>query len=77
MLFEHETVRFNEDFNKLQDKLIALEKEKYNALELNSELKLRINSQSDPAWLELVLIKSLGLVPEGQKKVIFKTDNGS
>lgn len=32
---------------------------------------LEINSQSDPAWVELMLMKNLGLVPEGQIKVFF------
>ena len=34
-------------------------------------LKKSINSQSDPAWIEMVLKKELGLVPEGQTKIYF------
>jgi hypothetical protein len=38
----------------------------------NEELKLRIASQSDPAWIELVLLREMGVVPEGFIKVHFK-----
>ena len=41
----------------------ALEKE---------ELSLQIASQSDPAWIELVLLREVGVVPEGFLKVHFK-----
>lgn len=36
------------------------------------ELLRQIHSQSDPEWMELVLMKRLGLVPEGQTKVYFE-----
>lgn len=36
------------------------------------ELILQIESQTDPAWVEMVLKRNLGLVPEGQVKVYFK-----
>lgn len=35
------------------------------------ELMQQINSQSDPLWVQLILMKVLGLVPEGQKKIHF------
>lgn len=34
-------------------------------------LTRQINSQSDPAWIEMVMKKELGLVPEGQVKIYF------
>jgi len=74
MIYEHESISFDKEYNKLKNKQITLEVEKLAAIELNTELKSRINSQSDPAWLEIILIKGLGLVPEGQKKIIFKKD---
>ena len=43
-------------------------------LEEKEDLKLQINSQKDPAWIELTLMKGLGLVPEGQLKVYFTKD---
>jgi len=35
------------------------------------ELLEEIASQEDPAWIERVLIRRLGVVPEGQTKVVF------
>lgn len=35
------------------------------------ELQLQLQSQSDPAWIEVTLMRWLGLVPEGQTKVYF------
>jgi hypothetical protein len=37
----------------------------------NEYLTRQINSQSDPAWIEMVMKKELGLVPEGQVKIYF------
>ena len=53
-------------------RLQELEKEKKIALAQKEDLLLKINSQSDPAWIEMVLMKELGVVPEGQLKVHFK-----
>lgn len=44
-------------------KIAALERE---------ELKLKILSQSDPAWIEMILMRELGVVPEGWLKVHFQ-----
>lgn len=53
----------------LEQKYDRLLREKEIAL-TERENKIReINSQSDPDFVELVLMKGLGLVPEGQKKV--------
>ena len=41
------------------------------AVEEQKDLQLQIASQSDPAWIELTLMKGLGLVPEGATKVFF------
>lgn len=37
------------------------------------DLTLQVNSQSDPAWIQLTMMKGLGVVPEGQLKVYFHT----
>lgn len=57
----------------LDQSLTALLAEKERALETQKELQLTINSQSDPAWIELVLFRELGLIPEGDTKILFKT----
>ena len=46
-------------------------KKKKLALEKQKGLLRQINSQNDPAWIELMLMKEMGLVPEGQTKVFF------
>lgn len=35
------------------------------------DLALQIRSQQDPAWVEMVLLRELGVVPEGWLKVHF------
>lgn len=53
-------VRFQDLFDDMKE-----------AERLNEALWLQINSQSDPAFVELTLKKVLGVVPEGQIKVFF------
>ena len=36
------------------------------------QLQLKIASQTDPAWIEMILMRDLGVVPEGYLKVYFK-----
>lgn len=59
---------------ELQYKIVELEQVKQSFLEEQEDLSLQIHSQNDPAWVELVLKKKLGVVPEGQIKVYFKKD---
>lgn len=49
-----------------------LQHKRTKALEKNEYLLMQINSLADPAWTELILIKELGLVPEGQTKIFFQ-----
>lgn len=71
MLFEQGMKTRDFEYAKLQEQFIDLERQKKEALALQDKLMLEINSQSDPAWVELMLMKGLGLVPEGQIKVFF------
>ena len=57
----------------LDQQLAALNQEKEEALKTREKLLLTVNSQSDPAWVELVLFRELGLVPEGTAKIWFKS----
>lgn len=61
----------NEVIAQLDEQLNALGKEHGSLLQENEDLLLQVNSQSDPAWIQLTLMKGLGLVPEGQLKVYF------
>lgn len=70
MLEQRLKILHNEREQLFQQYLFLIE-EKEKALTLKENLKLQINSQSDPAWVELTLKKGLGLVPEGQTKVLF------
>jgi len=38
------------------------------------DLALQVHSQNDSEWIEMVLKKNLGVVPEGQMKVYFKKE---
>lgn len=58
----------------LDGRLTSLQQEKERLINQKQELELQINSQSDPAWIQLTLMKGLGLVPEGQSKVYFYTE---
>lgn len=59
----------------LDQHLRTLNGEKASLLQEKEDLLLQINSQSDPAWIRLTLMKGLGLVPEGQLKVYFYSDD--
>ncbi len=49
-----------------------MEKEQMLALQEKDDLQMRIASQQDPAWIEMVLMREIGVVPEGWIKVHFK-----
>lgn len=42
------------------------------ACETRESLQDHLVSQSDPAWVELILMRELGVVPEGWLKIHFK-----
>ena len=64
----------NGEVVNLQARYYALEQEKYELSNEKEELCLRLRSQSDPAWIEQVLIRELGVVPDGYLKVHFKKE---
>ena len=53
-------------------RLEEMEKEKLLAFAEREDLRLKIASQTDPAWIEMILMRDLGVVPEGWLKVHFK-----
>ncbi|MBS0616382.1 MAG: hypothetical protein JSR58_07530 [Verrucomicrobia bacterium] len=55
----------------LQARLQGLEREKLLAKQQNEELLMEIESQSDPAWIELRLMEELGMTPKGATKIYF------
>lgn len=60
------------EIRSLKYRVQELKKEKEIAENQKDELLLRIQSQNDPAWIEMVLMKELGVVPEGYIKVQFQ-----
>lgn len=59
-------------YQDLQSRIGTVKEEVCFASAEREELLRQIQSQSDPEWIELVLMKRLGLVPEGQTKVYFE-----
>ena len=72
LAYENGMRTWDKEHAKLLNSYIALTLEKELCGTIQEDLLLQINSQSDPAWVELVLMKVLGLVPEGKKKVYFE-----
>jgi hypothetical protein len=66
----------------MKKKRTALEEYSHLLLELTQletslasekkQLLLNIASQDDPAWIEMILMRDLGVVPVGYLKVYFK-----
>lgn len=69
--YEQGSRHLSQEYNGLLKQLHELEQEKEKALALRRDLQLQIKSQSDPNWVELTLMKGLGVVPAGQQKVLF------
>jgi len=63
------------DFVKLNLQYRELQIKKDQLITEQENLRLELNSQSDTDWVELALMKGLGLVPEGQIKVLFTEEN--
>jgi len=61
-----------EELKLLSYRFDEMHKGKCFAKQTQEDLELRIASQSDPAWIEMVLMRDLGVVPEGFLKVHFK-----
>ena len=59
----------------LQEDLSHLKHHRDQLLVMEERLKRQIHSQEDPAFIERTLIKTLGLVPEGQTKVYFRNSS--
>ncbi len=56
----------------LQERVSTLVTAKMDAMEKKEELLLRINSQNDPDFVELILKEKLGVTAEGELKVVFQ-----
>ncbi len=61
-------------FADLKEKVNLLEDQLVLASDQREDLLLQIQSQTDPAWMEILLKKHLGMVPFGQTKVYFNAE---
>ena len=61
----------------LQERLQGLEQDKMLAKARQEDLLMEIQSQTDPAWIELRLMEELGMTPEGSVKIYFNAGFGS
>lgn len=64
----------SQTLSELAFRVQELKKEKFLAIQEKNELDLRLHSESDPAWIEMVLMKELGVVPEGWIKIRFTSN---
>jgi hypothetical protein len=61
-----------EALHALNERLSSMVQERVDAIQIREELELRLASQNDPAWIEMVLMQKVGVVPEGFLKVHFQ-----
>lgn len=72
VVYEQATYPIDKKIKKLEEKKENLQQQVRIKLQEQDDLKLQIASLSDSGWLELVLMKNLGLVPEGYTKIYFE-----
>lgn len=75
ILYEPHYAHLKRNEKILLEKLSELNADKNAALALQRDLQYRINSQQDHEWIEMTLMRKLGLVPEGHVKVFFSEEN--
>ena len=61
-------------YGELKENVDLLERQLYAAIESREDYLLQMDSQNDPAWIEMLIKKHLGMVPYGQKKVYFEKE---
>lgn len=63
-----------EVFEDLKSKVNLLESQLFAAVDKREDLLMQIESQTDPAWVEMLIKKNLGMAPRNQTKVFFDTE---
>ena len=71
-LYEQGAYRLSRKINDLETEIARVTVQLEQAKEKQEEKKHEVASFNDPAWIELILIRNLGLVPEGYTKVYFE-----
>lgn len=72
LVYEQAKAKLMKSICSLEEKSAFLQAKIKEEEEVQEELKLQVASQSDPSWVELSLIKALGLVPEGYTKIYYE-----
>ncbi len=57
---------------QLLEESVQVSKQLVAAKSVNAELKATLAGSEDPQWVELALMRVLGLVPDGYQKILFK-----
>jgi len=70
--YEHGNEEYAKAYHRLNDQLLFLQREKETALDLQTALQQQLHSYNDSAWMEMVLMRKLGVVSEKQTKVYFR-----
>jgi len=70
-LYLHFVQEKNVQSQEVASRLEKILKEKRVAQIEQESLRLQIESQNDPSWIEMILMRDLGVVPEGWLKVHF------
>ena len=58
-------------YHELNQIVYELECQKEEAKREQELLTLRLNSLSDPEWVQMLLMRDLGVLPDGQIKIVF------
>jgi cell division protein FtsL len=74
-VYERAVYKTHEKITQLEEKKAELIARKQEAILEKEDLLIQIDSQSDPKWITLLLMKGLGVAPEGYTKVYFKGEN--
>lgn len=72
--YTHFVGKRKNEIQALQTRFSLLQNQIRDSSQIKEELYQQICSQSDPAWIELVLMKQLGVVPDGYLKIHFKKE---
>jgi len=70
-LYLHFVQEKNVQSQEVASRLEKILKEKRVAQIEQESLRLQIESQNDPSWIEMILMRDLGVVPDGWLKVHF------
>lgn len=70
-IFDQSSLHQKQELEALTCKLKKLELQKKRADIQKKEFTLQVASQGDPEYIEMLLMRKLGLIREGQTKVLF------